>query len=102
MLASSAARVRSKDIEGAENAPRRGPASREPERFDREVIQHEENGLLAEFFDVEGFTLQALRVLKDPSVYRTLGVQGRALVAERYSIEVTLPKLWDLCTRTMV
>ena len=67
----------------------------------REVIRHEENGLLAEFFDVEGLALQALRVLKDPPAYRPLGAAGRALIEERYSLEKTLPRLWDLFTRVM-
>ena len=32
----------------------------------REMIRDEENGLLADFFDVDGLTAQALRVLRDP------------------------------------
>jgi glycosyltransferase involved in cell wall biosynthesis len=60
----------------------------------REVIRHEENGFLADFFDVEGLATRALAVLKDPEAYRPLGAAGRVLIEERYGIEKTLPKLW--------
>ena len=62
----------------------------------REVIRHGENGLLADFFDVEGLAAQACRVLKDPSTYRSLSTAGRTLVDERYSVDKTFPKHWDL------
>jgi glycosyltransferase involved in cell wall biosynthesis len=67
----------------------------------REVIEDGKTGLLAEFFDVEGLTLQALRVLKDPGACRVLGAAGRALVEEHYSIDGTLPMLWDLFRRVV-
>ena len=67
----------------------------------REVIRHEKNGLLAEFFDVDGLAAHALRVLKDPLAYRALGAAGRALVEERYSLDKTFPRLWGLFTRVM-
>lgn len=67
----------------------------------REVIRHEENGLLADFFDTEGLAAQALKVLRDPGAYRSLGRAGRARIEERYSLEQTFPKLWDLFTRTI-
>ena len=62
----------------------------------REVIEHEKTGLLAGFFDVETLSAHALRVLKDPTACRPLGLAGRVLVKERYSLERTLPKLWRL------
>lgn len=65
----------------------------------REVIRHEETGLLRDFFDVAGLAAQAIQVLKDPLAYRKLGVAGRALVEERYSVETTLPQLWRVFTR---
>lgn len=65
----------------------------------REVIRHEQNGLLAEFFDVEGLTAQALRVLKDPAAYRVLGKAGRTTLEERYSLDRTFPKMLDLYRR---
>lgn len=65
----------------------------------REVVRHGDNGLLRDFFDVEGLAAEALRVLKDPGAFRALGEAGRALVEERYSLERTLPALWRLFTR---
>src|SRR5262249_1117412 len=65
----------------------------------REVIRHEENGLRAGFFNVDGLAAQALKVLRNPAAYRSLGKAGRALVEERYSLETTFPKLWDLLAR---
>ena len=67
----------------------------------REVIRHEETGLLADFFDVEALARQAMHVLRDPGAYRALGTAGRAEVEARYSVETTFPKLWSLFTRVM-
>jgi glycosyltransferase involved in cell wall biosynthesis len=67
----------------------------------REVIAHGENGLLADFFDVDGLAAQAVQVLREPGEYRALGRAGRALVEDRYSLERTFPKLWDLFGRTL-
>jgi len=64
-----------------------------------EVIRHEENGLLAEFFDVEGLASQALSVLRDPVAYDVLGKVGRATIEERYSLDRTVPQVWDLFNR---
>ena len=38
--------------------------------------QHGENGLLSDFFDVDGFVALANRVLDDPATYRPLGQAG--------------------------
>ena len=65
----------------------------------REVIRHEDNGLLAGFFDVDGLAEQALRVLADPRAYRRLAAAGRALVEERYGLEQTSAAVWRLFTR---
>jgi glycosyltransferase involved in cell wall biosynthesis len=62
----------------------------------REMIRHEHNGLLAEFFDVEGFADWAGRVLDDPAAYRPLGQKGVEMIRERYSLEVCLPRMLDL------
>jgi glycosyltransferase involved in cell wall biosynthesis len=59
----------------------------------REMIRHEENGLLADFFDVDGLTRQALRVLDDPERYRPLGDAGTAMVDAHYSLDVVLPRI---------
>ena len=67
----------------------------------REVIRHEENGLLADFFDVEGLAAQAVKALRDPGEYRALGRAGREEIEARYSLEQTFPQVWDLFMRTM-
>ncbi|HEV8640688.1 MAG TPA: glycosyltransferase [Methylomirabilota bacterium] len=65
----------------------------------REVISQGQTGLLAEFFDVEGLASQAIQVLKDPPAWRKLGTAGRALVEDRYSLEASLPRHWELFRR---
>jgi glycosyltransferase involved in cell wall biosynthesis len=65
----------------------------------REVIADGRTGLLGGFFDVDGLTAAALRVLKDPAGWRSLGRAGRALVEERYQLDVTFPLLTGLFER---
>ena len=60
----------------------------------REVIRHNHNGLLCDFFDVDALTATALEVLKDPAAYRAqLGRAACQTVEERYSTEVILPQM---------
>lgn len=59
----------------------------------REMIEHEKNGLLVDFFDVDGFVTQANKVLDDPAVFRPLGEAGIAMIHEKYSLDVCLPKM---------
>ena len=59
----------------------------------REMIRHEENGLLAGFDDVDGLTEQALRVLDDPEAFRPLGETGTRIIHEQYSVEAILPRI---------
>lgn len=65
----------------------------------REVIQHEKNGLLAPFFDVDALTQQALRVLDDPEAFRKLGASGVELIEQKYSLDRTLPQMLALYER---
>ncbi len=51
-----------------------------------EVIEHERQGLLADFFDVEGLVEQACRVLDDPAAFRPLREVGQRLIQEKYSL----------------
>jgi glycosyltransferase involved in cell wall biosynthesis len=67
----------------------------------REIIQHEHNGLLADFFDVDGLTRLALRVLDDPQQFHPLGQAGVRLIDEKYSLAKNLPEMVDLCCRTV-
>ncbi len=67
----------------------------------KEMIKPGETGLLAEFFDADGFARQALEVLEDPEKYRYLGEAGAQMIRERYSLDVCLPKMLDLYERTL-
>jgi glycosyltransferase involved in cell wall biosynthesis len=66
----------------------------------QEMIKHGENGFLADFFDVEGLTQQALQVLEDPEQYRHLGEAGASMIRERYALDKCLPQMLDLYERT--
>ncbi|HEV2070239.1 MAG TPA: glycosyltransferase [Acidimicrobiales bacterium] len=62
----------------------------------REVIRQGENGLLGDFFDVDGLAEAALEVLRDPPAFRALGEAAERTIAERYSLEVVLPQMTAL------
>jgi glycosyltransferase involved in cell wall biosynthesis len=59
----------------------------------REVIEDGKNGLLADFFDVEGMAETANRVLDRPEDYRHLGRTGLEMIKDQYSMEVCLPRM---------
>jgi glycosyltransferase involved in cell wall biosynthesis len=67
----------------------------------REVIQDGSNGLLVDFFDVEGLAQKAAGVLNDPPAFRRLGQRGMELIHERYALDVTLPELVRMFERTV-
>lgn len=67
----------------------------------REMIQHGENGLMADFFDVDGLSEQALKVLDDVEGHRYMGEAGAKMIRESYSLEKNLPKMLDLYERTL-
>jgi glycosyltransferase involved in cell wall biosynthesis len=62
----------------------------------REMITHERNGLLADFFDTDAFVSQALRVLDDPAAFRPLGERAAETIRERYSVDVVLPRMLEM------
>ncbi len=62
----------------------------------REMIRDGENGLLAEFFDVEGLANLAGKVLDAPRDYKHLGQAGVKMIREHYSLEVSLPRMLAL------
>lgn len=68
----------------------------------REVIEHEKNGLLVNFFDGDGLVNTALKVLDDPKTFRPLGRAARQLVLEKYSYETCLPRLHQLYKDTIL
>jgi glycosyltransferase involved in cell wall biosynthesis len=62
----------------------------------REMIQHGRNGLLVDFFDVEGVAAVASKVLDAPGDYKSLGQAGVDMIQSRYSLEVCLPQMLRL------
>jgi glycosyltransferase involved in cell wall biosynthesis len=67
----------------------------------KEMIRDGENGLLADFFDVDDFATKALKVLKDPDAHRPLGRAAERMVEEKLSMPVIVPKMIDLYERTV-
>jgi len=61
----------------------------------REVMEHERNGLLVDFFDVDGLAEVANRVLDAPQEFKHLGAAGVETIRSRYSMEVCLPQLLE-------
>jgi glycosyltransferase involved in cell wall biosynthesis len=62
----------------------------------REVVEHGRNGLLTDFFDVEGLANLASQVLDAPGDYKHLGQAGVEMVRQRYSLDVCLPRMLAL------
>ncbi len=67
----------------------------------QEMIQHERNGLLVDFFDVEAFVKQTNRVLDDPTTFQGLGQAGIEMIAEQYSLDKCLPKMLQFYERVV-
>jgi glycosyltransferase involved in cell wall biosynthesis len=66
-----------------------------------EMIQHGKNGLLVDFFDIEGFAREASRVLDAPAQFQPLGAAGVELIRERYSLDICLPRMLTLYEKAM-
>ena len=64
-----------------------------------EVIVHNENGLLADYHDIEGHAQNALKILRDGAGYARLGANARRTVEDKYSLNRTLPALMRLLGR---
>lgn len=62
----------------------------------KEMIRDGENGLLADFFDVDGLAGKAIDVLKDPAAYRELGRAAERMIAEKYSLDQVVPQMVQL------
>jgi len=62
----------------------------------REMIEHGKNGLLIDFFDLDGMVNLAAKVLDAPEEYKPLGEAGAAMIREKYSLEVCLPRMLQL------
>jgi glycosyltransferase involved in cell wall biosynthesis len=66
----------------------------------REMIEPGKNGLLVDFFDIDGFVETASKVLDAPQEYRHLGAAGVEMIRNRYSLEVCLPQMLQLYRET--
>jgi glycosyltransferase involved in cell wall biosynthesis len=62
----------------------------------REMIEHGKNGLLIDFFDLDGMVNMATKVLDAPEDYKPLGQAGAAMIREKYSLDVCLPRMLQL------
>jgi glycosyltransferase involved in cell wall biosynthesis len=62
----------------------------------REMIEHGKNGLLADFFDVEGLARAASQVLDAPGEHKHLGAAGVEMIRAKYSLDVCLPQMLQL------
>jgi glycosyltransferase involved in cell wall biosynthesis len=67
----------------------------------REMIRHGKNGLLVDFFDVEGFARLASEVLDHPRDFQPLGQAGVEMIRDGYSLEVCLPQMLRLYEDTL-
>jgi glycosyltransferase involved in cell wall biosynthesis len=65
----------------------------------REVIRDGENGLLADFYDVEGLADKALAVLRSPNEYRPLGNAGARLIRDQYALDQCAARFVDFCSK---
>jgi glycosyltransferase involved in cell wall biosynthesis len=62
----------------------------------REMIQNGVNGVLFDFFNADGLAELTSQLLDRRDEYRVLGQQGAAIIREKYSIDVCLPKMVEL------
>jgi glycosyltransferase involved in cell wall biosynthesis len=62
----------------------------------QEMVRHGENGLLADFFDIEGMAAIVEHVLDHPEVYAHFREAGVAMIRERYSLDLCLPQMLAL------
>jgi glycosyltransferase involved in cell wall biosynthesis len=59
----------------------------------REMIEEGRNGLLRDFYDVDGFADRAIEVLRDPEAFGHLGTEAAERIRRDFAIDVTLPRL---------
>jgi glycosyltransferase involved in cell wall biosynthesis len=59
----------------------------------QEAIDDGVNGLLADFYDVDGLAEKAIRVLRDPAAHRPLGAAARQRCLERYEKTLCINQL---------
>ena len=58
-----------------------------------EVIEHNKNGILVDFFDIKGLSKTVIDVLNNPNKYSSLKKEARKTIIKKYDLEkVCLPK----------
>jgi glycosyltransferase involved in cell wall biosynthesis len=62
----------------------------------KEMIRDGENGLLADFFDIDQIAQKALDVLRDPAKYRPIGRAAEEFITTQYSLESVLPRMLSM------
>jgi glycosyltransferase involved in cell wall biosynthesis len=62
----------------------------------REMIQNGVNGVLFDFFNVDALAELTHQLLDRRDEYRVLGQQGAAIIRDKYSVDVCLPKMVEL------
>jgi glycosyltransferase involved in cell wall biosynthesis len=67
----------------------------------RELIQHDQNGLLVDFFDVDAWADATIRLLDDPDRARRLGTAARATIEKQYTIPQCLDRMVSLYDRVI-
>lgn len=65
----------------------------------QEVIQHEVNGSLVDFFDVAGWSAKLTEALADPLKFQPLRDAARQTALSRYDQRILLPKMIDFVER---
>jgi glycosyltransferase involved in cell wall biosynthesis len=60
------------------------------------MIQSGVNGVLFDFFNVDALAELANQLLDRKEEYQVLGRQGAAIIRERYSVDVCLPKMVEM------
>jgi len=62
----------------------------------REMVNNGVNGVLFDFFNVDALAELANQLLDRRDEYRVLGRQAAAIIREKYSVDVCLPKMVEL------
>ena len=58
----------------------------------QEIIQHNKNGLLTDFFHPNSLAQTVCSLLEDRSLAQRLGHAARATIEEKYSLKTCLPR----------
>jgi len=65
----------------------------------REYVEPGVNALLVDFFDFQALADQTLTVLADPPAHRHLGEAAARTIFEKYSLEISLPRIKEYFQR---